>query len=86
MSDHSHVMGGSSATKRINCPASYQLEAAMPEGTESSSYADRGSMLHAAMELLLTADPANAIMRWTQRWRIFLDRISGLRGMRSRRS
>jgi RecB family exonuclease len=60
MSDHSHVMGGSSATKRINCPASYQLEAAMPEGTESSSYADRGSMLHAAMELLLTADPANA--------------------------
>ncbi len=56
MSEHSHVMGGSSATKRINCPASLQAEAAVPEAP-TSSFAERGSMLHAAMELMLTADP-----------------------------
>lgn len=56
--EHSNVMGGSSATQRINCPGSYELEKEMPKQPESE-FAARGSMLHAAMELLITADPAN---------------------------
>ena len=54
--EHSNVMGGSTAEQRINCPASYQLEKKMPE-KPSSDFADRGSMLHAAMELIVVADP-----------------------------
>lgn len=54
--DHSHVMGGSTAARRINCPGSLQAEKAAPEQPESD-FARRGSMLHAAMELLITADP-----------------------------
>jgi hypothetical protein len=50
-------MGGSTAARRINCPGSYSLEKDMPN-TESE-YAARGSMLHAAMEILLIADPQN---------------------------
>ena len=56
MSEHSNVMGGSTAAQRIHCPGSYMLELNMPEPPESE-FAQRGSMLHAAMELLLTADP-----------------------------
>lgn len=58
MTEHSHIMGGSTAAQRINCPGSYLLEQQMPEKA-SSEFADRGSMLHAAMELLLLADPKN---------------------------
>jgi len=49
-------MGGSTAEQRINCPGSYQLEKKMPE-KPSSDFADRGSMLHAAMELIVVDDP-----------------------------
>lgn len=58
MLEHSHVMGGSTAERRINCPGSLALEKAVPD-PESSEFAERGSMLHAAMELLLTADPSD---------------------------
>lgn len=57
MAEHSNVMGGSTAARRINCPGSYSLEKDLPES--KSDYADRGSMLHAAMELLLLEDPKN---------------------------
>ena len=59
-SEHSHVMGGSTAEQRINCPLSYSLEAKMPE-KESSEFADRGSMLHAAMEMIVVADPPTMV-------------------------
>ena len=55
---HSHVMGGSTAERRINCPGSLAAEKAVPDEAPSE-FAERGSMLHAAMELLLTADPQN---------------------------
>lgn len=55
MAEHSNVMGGSTASRRINCIGSYQAEKDIPG--EESEYAIRGSMLHAAMELILTADP-----------------------------
>ncbi len=58
MSQHSNVMGGSTANRRINCIGSYQAEKDIP--SQESEYAVRGSMLHAAMELLLTADPETA--------------------------
>lgn len=56
MLEHSHIMGGSTAKRRINCPGSLEAEKAAPEQAPSE-YAARGSMLHAAMELMLTADP-----------------------------
>ena len=49
-------MGGSTAGQRINCPGSYQLEQQAPP-KEASEFADEGSMLHAAMELIIVADP-----------------------------
>ena len=58
MAQHSHIMGGSTAGQRINCPGSYQLEQTMPKG-KSSEFADEGSMLHAAMELIVIEDPRN---------------------------
>jgi len=54
--EHSHIIGGSSADRRLNCIGSLKLEKQMPEG-ETSEFAERGSMLHAAMELILTAQP-----------------------------
>jgi len=56
MTEHSHIMGGSTAAQRINCPGSFQLEQDLPDGPDSE-FARQGSMLHAAMEMLLTADP-----------------------------
>ena len=55
---HSHVMGGSTAQQRRNCPGSLQLEQGMPEPPDSE-YAGEGSMLHAAQELIVTEDPTD---------------------------
>lgn len=53
---HSSVVGGSTAEMRISCPGSYRLEQLLPPTVknESSSYADEGSALHAAMEHILS--------------------------------
>ena len=56
VTQHSHVVGGSTAKRRKNCPGSLLLEKAQPDG-KSSFHAQRGSMLHAAVELILTDDP-----------------------------
>lgn len=55
---HSSIVGGSSATKRIECPASYKLEQSLPESIkkESSSYADEGTALHEAIAHILDHD------------------------------
>lgn len=53
--EHSDLVGGSTASRRINCPASYALEKKVPED-KSSSYAQEGSALHEIMAKLL-ADP-----------------------------
>jgi len=55
MSEHSTIIGGSKAAQRINCPASYKLEEKMPKQV-GSDYAREGSMLHAAMELILASE------------------------------
>lgn len=69
--EHSHVMGGSTAMRRIHCPGSLTLEHEAPEQA-GSEFAERGSMLHAAMELLLTADP--------QTWEEALPLVNELKG------
>ena len=50
--EHSDLIGGSSAAKRIHCPGSYQLEKRVPKGDSpaASVYAERGTALHLAME------------------------------------
>jgi len=55
--EHSHVMGGSTAARRIHCTASLQAEAKIPDDT-TSDYAMQGTVFHSAMEMMLTAlDP-----------------------------
>lgn len=57
--EHSNVMGGSTAARRTNCPGSLKAENAMPESAPSGA-AERGSMLHACMERLLEEDCQSA--------------------------
>lgn len=55
---HSDVVGGSSAERILNCPASYGYRQKLPEEVlnKSSVYADEGSALHEAMEYILEND------------------------------
>jgi Protein of unknown function (DUF2800) len=48
---HSNFIGGSSAARRINCPASYKLELQLPASArkETSVYAEEGTALHEAI-------------------------------------
>lgn len=59
-SDHSTVVGGSTANRRIMCPGSYQLERKLPPETknEESSYAAEGTALHEAIAYILDNDLA----------------------------
>ena len=49
---HSKIVGGSTAARVINCPASVKLCDKMPPKA-SSSFADRGTLLHNAISLIL---------------------------------
>jgi len=49
---HSAIVGGSTASRVINCPGSVALVAKMPP-KPSSSYADEGTLLHDAIALIL---------------------------------
>ena len=49
---HSSIVGGSTAKRVINCPASVALCAKMPP-KPSSAYADRGTLLHDAISQIL---------------------------------
>jgi hypothetical protein len=53
--EHSDLVGGSSAARRLNCPGSYQMEQKLPpsDTRESSSYADEGTALHECMQYIL---------------------------------
>lgn len=53
---HSHILGGSIATQRRNCSGSYYYEQKSPK-QPASEFADRGSMLHAAIQLILINQP-----------------------------
>lgn len=52
---HSHIVGGSSAARVINCPGSAALLAQVPkEANRESFYSREGTVLHTLMELLIT--------------------------------
>lgn len=53
--EHSDLVGGSSAARRISCPGSYQMEAKLPKSDEreSSKDADEGTALHECMQYIL---------------------------------
>ena len=53
---HSSIVGGSTAKRVINCPASVALCAKMPP-KPSSTYADRGTLLHDAIANILNGQP-----------------------------
>jgi len=53
--EHSTVVGGSTAARRINCPRSYALEQLVPEDT-GSVYAREGTALHEMMAIILDHD------------------------------
>ena len=53
---HSSIVGGSTAKRVINCPASVKLVAKMPP-KPSSVHADRGTLLHDAISLILEGKP-----------------------------
>lgn len=59
---HSAIVGGSTAKRVMNCPGSVALVAQSPI-RESSVYADRGTLLHAAITEVLDTDctPASLI-------------------------
>lgn len=52
MGEHSKIISGSTALRRMHCLGSADLEAAQPE-EESSEYAKEGTYLHGIMEQLL---------------------------------
>jgi len=54
--NHSSIVGGSTAKRVINCPASVKLVNKMPKQL-SSKYADRGTLLHNAIALILEGKP-----------------------------
>ncbi len=49
---HSAVVGGSSASRILNCPGSFKLSLTLPT-PESSSFAEEGTALHEAMDVIL---------------------------------
>lgn len=54
MTEHSNLIGGSSADRRINCPGSYKLE--LPYPNKSTVFTEEGTACHEAMEHILLAD------------------------------
>ena len=50
---HSNIVGGSTAKRVINCPGSVALVQKMPP-KPSSEFADRGTLLHNVMDLILS--------------------------------
>ncbi len=50
---HSSVVGGSSAARILNCPGSFKLSLTLPR-PGSSSFAEEGTALHEAMDVILT--------------------------------
>jgi hypothetical protein len=52
------AFGGSTAARTMNCAGWRQLADTLPKGDSSSSYADRGTLLHNAMERILGDEDA----------------------------
>lgn len=59
--NHSSIVGGSTAKRVINCPASVKLVAKMPP-QPSSEHADRGTLLHDAIAKILDGAVAESVI------------------------
>lgn len=53
--EHSSLVGGSTAKRRLNCPASYHLEKKAPK-SKGSTYAREGTALHEMIAVILDKD------------------------------
>jgi hypothetical protein len=54
LKQHSDIVGGSTASRLINCPGSFKASQALPPSSDKSSvYAEEGSFAHAVMEYVL---------------------------------
>lgn len=53
--EHSSLVGGSTAARRIGCPGSYKLEQKVPK-SKGSAYAREGTALHEMMAIILDQD------------------------------
>ena len=63
-SQHSSIVGGSSAARILNCPGSVALQATLPKITSRDSiYSIEGTALHSVMELLITGKTTLAKLR-----------------------
>lgn len=51
--EHSDIVGGSTAARRIGCPGSYRLEQMVPKDERGSEYAREGTALHELMAMTL---------------------------------
>lgn len=51
--EHSDIVGGSTAPRRIGCPRSYALEQLVPKDDAGSIYAREGTALHEMMAVIL---------------------------------
>lgn len=55
MSEHSAIVGGSTASRLLNCPGSYQATLALPAGVDiPSEYAEEGTAMHSVMAALMS--------------------------------
>lgn len=61
---HSKIVGGSTAKRVMNCPGSVALVDKMPP-KPSSDFADRGTLLHNAMPLILEGAPPESMIGMT---------------------
>lgn len=50
---HSNLVGGSTAARRLACPRSYALEQLVPKDDGGSSYAQEGTVLHEMVAMVL---------------------------------
>lgn len=55
-SDHSDLVGGSTAARRIGCPRSYALEQKVPKDERGSIYAQEGTALHEMVAIAIEKD------------------------------
>lgn len=51
--EHSDIVGGSTAARRMGCPGSYRLEQLVPKDERGSDYAREGTALHELMAMTL---------------------------------
>lgn len=51
--EHSDIVGGSTAARRMGCPGSYRLEQLVPKDDRGSEYAREGTALHELMAMAL---------------------------------